>query len=136
MADKVSASQAAKMVGKSIPTITRAIKKGKISAKPNPDGGWLIDPSELTRVWDVTPLASDATPPKLGRVTSNETGLLRVKLDAKEERITDLENQIADLRSERDDWKDQAKTLLIANQNKPEGQGGKRGFLGLFGRSA
>ena len=125
MAEKISASQAAKMVGKSVPTITRAIKKGKLSAEPNPDGGWLIDPSELARVWKVTPETSDTHPTKLGRETSNETGLLRVKLEAKEERIADLERQLAKAEASIEDWKDQAKTLLIANQNKPEGLGAK-----------
>ena len=131
MAEKVSASQAAKMVGKSVPTITRAIKKGKLSADPNPDGGWLIDPSELARVWKVTPLKGNATPSSLERDTPNEMGVLQVKLDAKDERIADLEKQIEDLRGERDDWKDQAKTLLIANQNAPQERKGF--FARVFG---
>ena len=134
MAEKVSASQAAKMVGKSVPTITRAIKKGKLSADPNPDGGWLIDPSELARVWKVTPLTGDVTPSTLGRETPNEMGVLQVKLDAKDERIADLEKQIDDLRGERDDWKDQAKTLLIANQNAPQTTQERKGFFArVFG---
>lgn len=120
MAEKLSASKAALMVGKSVPTITRAIKKGKLSAEPNPDGGWLIDPSELARVWKVTPVTSNATPKMLERETPNEMGVLQVKLDAKEERIADLEKQLDDLKVQRDKWQDQAQKLLISNQNQPQ----------------
>lgn len=135
MAEKVSASQAAKMVGKSVPTITRAIKKGKLSAEPNPDGGWLIDPAELSRVWNVTPVTDNVQSPKLGRETRYETSVLRVKVEMMDEKIEDLRTQLAKTEQERDDWKEQAKTLLIANQNKPEGQGTRRGLFGLFGRT-
>lgn len=66
---KISASQAAKQSGKSIPTITRAIKSGKLSAEPNSSGGWLIDPAELDRVFPAITLNGDETPPKLGHET-------------------------------------------------------------------
>lgn len=93
---KLSASQAAKETGKSIPTITRAIKSGKLSAHKTETGGFEIDPAELFRVFDrVTETAND-TPPKLGHETPNDNGVLQAKLEAKDE-------QIALLMSERDD---------------------------------
>ena len=48
---KLSASQAAKKTGKSIPTITRAIKSGKLSATKKGSGGYEIEASELFRVF-------------------------------------------------------------------------------------
>lgn len=48
---KLSANEASKRTGKSIPTITRAIKSAKISAEKSDSGGYLIDPSELFRVF-------------------------------------------------------------------------------------
>ena len=42
---------AAKATGKDRATISRAIKKGKISAKKNEHGRWEIDPAELHRVY-------------------------------------------------------------------------------------
>ena len=48
---RYTAGQAAKATGKSIPTITRAIKKGTISAERTSSGGYLIDPAELHRVF-------------------------------------------------------------------------------------
>lgn len=126
MAQKLSASKAAKMVGKSVPTITRAIKSGKLSAQPNPDGGWLIDPAELARVWDVRPETDNETGKMLVPVTPNitlETSVLQVKLEAKDQRIADLERELAKAEASIEDWKDQAKTLAIANQNQSQGQG-------------
>lgn len=47
-----SLKQAAEAVGKSKPTILRAIQTGRISAKKNEFGAWEIDPAELHRVYD------------------------------------------------------------------------------------
>ena len=42
---------AAKATGKAKSTISRDIKNGRISAEKQPDGSYLIDPSELHRVY-------------------------------------------------------------------------------------
>lgn len=148
MSTLLSASQAAKEVGKAVPTITRAIKKGKLSAQRSDEGGYLIDPAELFRVWpakerNATGTTPNATDDMLGNTTpksNGETGVLQAELNFLRQLLEDREGTISDLKQERDDWKHQAQTLLIANQNRPEaehasaGQGGKRGgFLGLFG---
>jgi len=56
---KYSAKKAAEAVGKSVPTITRATKSGKLSAEKTPGGGYSIDPSELFRVY---PSVGNVTP--------------------------------------------------------------------------
>ena len=105
---KLSLSQAAKLAGKSKSTINRAIKTGKLSATRHEDGTYSIDPAELARAFDVEPLEGakrrDADP--------DETRLL--------ERITALEIMLnrereisADLKEERDRWRQQATTLLV-----------------------
>jgi excisionase family DNA binding protein len=53
-----SLAQAAKATGKSKPTIARAIKAGRLSATRGEGGNYLIDESELARVY---PLAGDGT---------------------------------------------------------------------------
>lgn len=138
MGQKVSASKAAKMVGKSVPTITRAIKSGKISAEPNPDGGWLIDPSELSRVWRDTPIKGDTQPNALQTETPNvtsETNVLQVELKAERDMRARLEAEIEDLKVQRDKWQDQAQTLLLTRSaEQGAGQGGRKGLFGrLFG---
>lgn len=98
----LSASQAAKQVGKSVPTITRAIKSGKLSAEPRDGGGWIIDPAELFRVWPAISNVSDATPTKLRNETPNETKVLQARLEVTEQRFDDAQRTIEDLRARLD----------------------------------
>ena len=108
---KVSASEAAKRTGKSVPTITRAIKSGKISAERTDSGSYLIDPSELFRIFPAVTSSNDVAPPELSGeilgVTSNEARLLQ-------EKVSSLEVSLAETKAERDEWRDQAKRLAIA----------------------
>ena len=55
---KYTAGEAATATGVNTATITRAIKKGRISATKSDTGAWQIDPAELHRVFP--PLASKA----------------------------------------------------------------------------
>ena len=99
---KYSASQAAKATGKAIPTITRAIKSGKISAERIAGGGYLIDPSELHRVFPPITIKGDTTPAMLGNETPNETGVLEAELKGLRERLADSQDTVADLRKRLD----------------------------------
>jgi hypothetical protein len=98
--------QAAKATGLSKPTISDAIKKGRISAKKNESGSFEIDPAELHRVYPpVSTLASKNEPSDLQILTPDLTAkimVLEVKLNA----LSELKDQIAaerdDLRTERD----------------------------------
>lgn len=123
---KLSANEAAKRVGKSVPTITRAIKSGKISAEKTDSGGYLLDPSELFRVFPPLTRPNAETPIILGSetpsITPRETLLLQEKLSL-------LEAALADAKAERDEWRDQAKRLAMAlpapdpESARPEGSG-------------
>lgn len=113
----LSATQASKAVGKSVPTITRAIKKGKLSAEKRDGGGYGIDPSELFRVWPSISIDSDATPSMLERETPSETSSLQREIDL-------LREMLDETKADRDEWKEQAKrvTLLVEDHNaKPKG---------------
>ena len=121
----LSASQAAKKVGKSVPTITRAIKKGKLSAKPRDGGGWIIEASELFRVWPAVSGESDVTLKMLGSETSSETSVLEREVEL-------LREILEETRVDRDSWKDQVQkmTALIEDQSAR-----KKGFWArLVGR--
>lgn len=108
---KLSATEAAKRTGKSVPTITRAIKSGKISAEKSGSGGYLIDPAELFRVFPAIAKPNAETPPILEfetpRLVPSETHPLQ-------EKIASLETALADAKAERDEWRDQAKRLAMA----------------------
>ncbi len=74
---KLSAKQAAKEIGKSTPTVTRAIKAGRISATRNEGGGFEIDPAELFRVFPRVTANGDNVKGKiLPAVTPDETPML------------------------------------------------------------
>lgn len=129
---RYSAGQAATATGKSIPTITRAIKKGRISAERLEGGGYAIDPAELHRVFPPVTPDSAAPPNALG----HETPVLGAENKGLERLVTTLQEQlrelraerdetVADLRADRDGWRQQAERLALklpapANSPAPE----------------
>lgn len=117
--------EAAKAVGKSKTTLHRAIKSGKISASKADDGSYVIEPSELHRLFpNVTAGTVDA--PLLRNDTeqqSNTLGTLRIQMEMQEKERererTLLQETIADLREDRDKWRQQATALL--EDHRPKG---------------
>ena len=111
---KLSASQAAKEVGKSVPTITRAIKSGRLTAEKRDGGGYDIDPAELFRVWPKVTDESDATQTKLGRETLSVTSALEREVEL-------LREMLDETRADRDQWREQAqKITALIEADKPE----------------
>ncbi|MEM9469446.1 MAG: hypothetical protein AAF988_04725 [Pseudomonadota bacterium] len=97
----LSAKQAAKATGKSVPTITRAIKSGKISAAKNTNGGYEIDPSELFRVFPALKggrgnEAGNVTPDMLPFESPNVTSALEVEIKFLREKVADREQQLSE----------------------------------------
>ena len=111
---KLSASQAAKKTGKSVPTITRAIKSGRVSAQKTGSGGYQIDAAELFRVFkpvdDDPNVKGNASPPDTLTNQGNDTLALRLL----QEKVEVLEAALSDAKGERDEWRDQAKRLAVA----------------------
>ena len=120
---KLSLGQAAKHSGFSKPTLSRAIKSGKLSAARLDDGSFAIDPAELERWKDnnghrnhlETPLATPDETPE----TPKDSSPLQVELEVLRERVrifegerdrerAQLTGQIDDLRRDRDHWREQA----------------------------
>jgi len=114
---RYTAGQAAKATGKSIPTITRAIAKGKLSAERTGTGGYLIDASELHRVFPVLPdpLTREGVtnPDKLRHETPTPDEMLQPDVAVLSERLRILEaererersqllSQVADLQARLD----------------------------------
>ena len=118
-------SQAAKASGKSKSTLSRAIKMGRLSATRLDDGNFSIDPAELFRAYPATPtnpyderpVERDATPvpAELQRRISMLELLLEKEREAvaREREISTREREIsADLKEDRDRWRQQAASLL------------------------
>lgn len=114
--------EAAKATGKSKATISKAIKSGRISAQKGETGTFHIDPSELHRVYPpAVSSEQEETPAKTSTKTDNDGSIkeLQARLEAAQERLADKEGVIADLREDRDRWRQQA-TGLLADQ-RPKG---------------
>jgi hypothetical protein len=120
-----SLGQAAKAVGKSKPTIQRAIKSGLISAAKGEDGSYEIDPAELHRVFPPVTRDGDSEQAMKQSVALNDTSTLQREAELLRERLADKEGVIGDLRARLDRAeaerreKDQRLTALLTDQ-RPE----------------
>lgn len=121
---KHTAGTAAKAVGKTKSTITKAIASGKLSAIKNDNGAWEIDASELYRVYPPTPLETVEIEHK---DTLKETGRNSKEIQALERLLKAAEEQIDDLKADRDEWRKQANQLLLTNTSAP-----RKRIFGIF----
>jgi excisionase family DNA binding protein len=110
--------EAAKATGKSKPTIQRAIKSGSISATKRDDGSYLIEPSELHRVFPPLSRASNVTGTVKQSETPHETGVLQREIELLRERLDDKDNVIEDLRRRLDTEAEERRklTALLTDQ--------------------
>jgi excisionase family DNA binding protein len=128
---ELTLGQAAKVTGLGKTTLTRAIKRGRLSATRREDGSYAIDPSELARVYKVTPetvetvsstgyTAHRATPDGEARATLRDPdvhtllAVAQAELRHLSERLDEVKASQEDLRRERDDWREQAQRLALA----------------------
>jgi len=121
---KHTAGTAAKAVGKTKSTITKAIASGKLSAIKNDNGAWEIDASELYRVYPPTPLETVEIE---HNDTLKETGRNSKEIQALERLLKAAEEQIDDLKADRDEWRKQANQLLLTNTSAP-----RKRIFGIF----
>ena len=124
---QLTLGQAAKQVGVSKPTLSKAMSTGKLSATRREDGSFAIDPSELCRYVEAngqrfhpaigngsrleTP-ATDAAAVQLAGMTV-QTAMLR-------EQLADARRDRDDARQERDHWRDQAQRLALPKPIEPK----------------
>lgn len=121
--------KAAEACGKSKSTLSKAIKSGRLSASKQPNGSYLIDPSELQRVFprkqETVEIERTATPEEH---PATRIAVLEAELLAERRRSEELQDQVQDLKQDRDDWKNQARAL-ISDQRPPR----KGFFASMFG---
>ena len=111
---------AAKATGKSKPTIQRAIKSGRISAKKNESGAYVIDPAELHRVFppvssnsnDTDTVKQSETPNSYGML-QREIELLREQLDRERDTVTDLRRRLDAESEERRSTNEECRKLTM-----------------------
>ena len=110
---KMTMGEFARQAGMNKATLSRMIKAGKISAERQENGRLLIDPSEMDRLADIRPTSNVShNGPVQQSVTPIETVLQREN-ELLREMLRDKEKQLDHLRTERDEWRKQAQTLLL-----------------------
>lgn len=120
----LSLTAAAKLARVSKSTIGRAINRGQLSATRLPDGSYEIDPAELHRVYPVhvpsgpgpdRPSGPSSHPPQATPAEPAGPAAVAVaELAGARQLIAFLEAQVADLRQDRDGWRQQAERLALA----------------------
>jgi chromosome segregation ATPase len=118
---KVGAQRAAELTGRSKSTIQRAMNNGKLSYEVDANGRRVIDVSELDRAFGLQQEGgaddSAAVEQELERAASMiETERLKMRIKMLEEQLEMANNQIADLKDQRDLWQKQASQVLITSQ--------------------
>lgn len=134
----LSAGQAAKAAGVTTPTISKALKKGRLAFVERTANGYLIDPAELFRVFPPVAAKEGDTLAALGSETPLDT---RATVDLKisnvrlETELEVLKVLTEELRQDRDEWRKQAQTLLLAEPSRRTKPEAPRGFFAwLTGR--
>jgi hypothetical protein len=130
-----SLKEAAEACGRGKPAILKAIQKGRISAQKNPLGEWVIDPSELHRVYPPvvrgnTGVGSAIEQQETGRETQEmealkrENALLREQSELLKDERQDLRRRLDEEASERRKSAEEIRrlTLMLTYQppTKPE----------------
>ena len=146
---QVGLKQAAALTGKNQSTIHRAMKSGRLSYTVSEAGERMIDVAELQRVFPFNQAEEgDAIARKHGvELQSNDTQVLELRAQLQieqaktamlQERITEKNTALSDLREDRDHWRQQAErtTLLLTHQTGTQAEStpppepkGWRGFL-------
>lgn len=115
---KVGVTRAVKLTGKSKSTIQRAMKDGKLSFETGSNNRRVIDVSELERVFglDEREVANDRKKPSAGMANVAELERAQLRVKALEDQLFLLNQQVDDVKEQREDWKKQAQQLAITHQ--------------------
>lgn len=134
---ELTLGQAVQHVECSKATLSKALKKGDLSAARQADGSWRINPAELAR-WNAersTRGQKIATrTPTEPSMNLPEDSALQVRLEVTEGRLADAQATIDDLRSRLDAEQEERRALvhrLLPSPQEPAPK--RRGFLQWFG---
>lgn len=118
--------QAARETGKSKSVISKAISTGQLSTISKDDSGYKIDPAELFRVFPQGGPENTKNDKKerletpTGKLENTyKIKELELKLEVSQERIREKDQAIAEIRLERDSWRNQAERLSLTYQPEP-----------------
>src|SRR5262245_49192779 len=108
-------AEAAAACGVNKSTVLRAIKAGKVSAVRDEHGQWQVEPAELHRTYPPVAAAAERADATHRDAMGDAAALAMANQRAAlaEERLAELKDMLADMRTERDAWRDQAQRLAL-----------------------
>lgn len=114
---KLTLGQASKETGVSKGTLSKALKSGRLSYVSKTAAGYEIDPAELFRVFPPKqrePVSGERseTPPIPHGSAGEERGIEAASIPHRRE-IEMLREQLAELKADRDAWREQAQRLAL-----------------------
>lgn len=125
---KVGAQRAAELTGRSKSTIQRSMNSGKLSFELDANNRRIIDVSELERVFGLAPQGGSASASNddggNGNVEAElkkaadliEMERMKMRIRALEEQLEIRDEQLEDVKGQRDQWQRQAQQVLITSQ--------------------
>ena len=120
---KIGAQRAATMAGVSKATIQRAMKTGRLSYEVDETGQKLIDTSELERVFGARAArvnadnAEEVMKAELQRAADMlEMERMKMRVRMLEDQLHLAQNQVTDLKDQRDQWQKQAQQVMLTSQ--------------------
>jgi len=130
-------AEAAQETGLTKPAIFKSIKNGKISASKDARGQWMIDPAELFRVYAPASKKETAEPQTAHLSLLLKLKEIEAKLDVTDQRLRDKDQEINDLKVQRDHWRTQAEHITrLLTDGRAHEQKKKSGLWAwLFGKS-
>ncbi len=124
---KVGAQRAAELTGRSKSTIQRAMNNGKLSYEMDSNNRRVIDVSELDRAFGLkqsdgnnntsTRSAGPSVEQELEKATAMiEMERMKMRIQMLEQQVLSAEDQVSDLKKQRDQWQKQASQVLITSE--------------------
>lgn len=119
---KVGPQRAAELTGRSKSTIQRAMKSGKLSFEIDEHSNRLVDVSELERVFGLAPerpgtSSEDMVKAEIQRAHDMLEGeRMKMRIRMLEDQLHLTQQQLDDVREQRDQWQKQAQQVLLTSQ--------------------
>lgn len=120
---ELSASEAAREVGKSVQTITRAIQSGRLSASGPRGGPYRTDPSELFRVYPRRTVEPSAIPSMVDDASDQKpsaAGSLEMEAKMLREMLAREQDTVSDLRARLDAEAEERRRLTVLLTHQPD----------------
>ena len=118
---KVGAQRAAELTGKSKSTVQRSMNNGKLSYEMDTSGRRVIDVSELERVFGLEKANANTVSAGVEQELEKAKQMLefertKMQMKALQDQLDAANEQIIDLKAQRDKWQKQADQVLITSQ--------------------